>query len=137
MGVCRPILQILTVFQTKKYNFPLPFADQTFKIYTCLQTWPLGRNYVIITLIRAQTKKFRIGIFLFLSYSFGIETINTFIPSVVPSKTIPDSRPKRAKCVPVVRPKRGKNPTRWGGTCYIAYTRLFPRDVKEHNFLQL
>ena len=59
---------------------------------------------------------FRIRIFLCLSYSFGIETINTFIHCVVPSKTIPDSRPKWAKCVPVFRPKRRKNPTRWGGT---------------------
>ena len=33
----------------------------------------------------------RIGIFLFLLYSFGIEKINTFIHFVVPSKTIPDS----------------------------------------------
>ena len=40
--------------------------------------------------------------------------------SVVPSKTIPDSRPKWAKCIFVFRPKRRKNPTRWGGT-YVAY----------------
>ena len=59
---------------------------------------------------------FRIRIFLFLAYLFGIETINTFIPSVVLSKTIPDSRPKWAKCIPVFRPKRRKTPTRWGGT---------------------
>ena len=58
---------------------------------------------------------FRIRIFLFLAYSFGIETINTFIHSVVPSKTIPDSRPIWAKCKPVFRPKRRKTPTRWGG----------------------
>ena len=58
---------------------------------------------------------FRIRIFLFLAYSFGIETINTFIHSVVPSKTIPDSRPIWAKCIPVFRPKRRKTPTRWGG----------------------
>ena len=42
--------------------------------------------------------------------------------SVVPSKTIPDSRPKWAKCIFVFRPKRRKNPTRWGGT-YVAYIR--------------
>ena len=58
---------------------------------------------------------FRIRIFLFLAYSFGIETINTFTHSVVPSKTIPDSRPIWAKCIPVFRPKRRKTPTRWGG----------------------
>ena len=40
---------------------------------------------------------FRIRIFLFLSFSFGIGTINTFIHSAVPSKTIPVFRPKRAK----------------------------------------
>ena len=45
-GVCLPVLQILTQFQTKKYNFPHPFADQTSKIHTDFQTWPLGRNYV-------------------------------------------------------------------------------------------
>ena len=33
---------------------------------------------------------------------------------VVLSKTIPDFRPKWAKCIPVFRPKRPKNPTRWG-----------------------
>ena len=38
MGVCRPVLQILTQFQTKNVIFRIRF-----------QTWPLGRNYVIIT----------------------------------------------------------------------------------------
>ena len=73
----------------------------------------------LLRLERKQTNSsnpFRIRIFLFLSYSFGIETINTFIHSVAPSNTIPDSRPKWAKCKPVFGPKRRKNPTRWGGT---------------------
>ena len=123
VGVCRPVLQILTLFQNKKCNFPHPFSDQTSKIHTRFKTWPLGRNYVTITWIRARNLKFfkfiSVRIFLFLSYSYGIETINTFIPSVVPSKTIPDSSPKGAKCIPVFRPKRRKNATRWGG----------PRDI--------
>ena len=29
VGVCRPVLQILTVFQTRKCNFPHPFSDHT------------------------------------------------------------------------------------------------------------
>ena len=76
----------------------------------------------MLSLLRLERKQnnysnpFRIRIFLFLSYSSGIETISTFIHSVVPSKTQPDSRPKWAKCIPVFRPKRRKNPTRWGGT---------------------
>ena len=48
---------------------------------------------------RKQTNSshpFRIRIFLFLSDSFGIETINTFIHSHSSLKTIPDSRPKWA-----------------------------------------
>ena len=48
VGVCRPVFQILTLFQTKKCNLPDPFSDQTSKIHTCFQTWPLGRNYVVI-----------------------------------------------------------------------------------------
>ena len=121
MGVCRLFPQIPTLLQTKKCNFPHPFSDQTSKIHTRFQTWALGRNYVIITYIRAQTNKFfkfisNSHIFLFLSYSFGMEAINfSYIP-VVPSKTIPDSRLKWVECIPVFRPKRPKNPTRWGGT---------------------
>ena len=53
-----------------------------------------------------------------------METINTFIHSVVPSKTIPDSRPKWVKCIPVFRLKRRKNLTRWGGT-YLYIHRYF------------
>ena len=54
----------------------------------------------MLPLLRLERKQknysnpFRIRIFLFLSYSFGTETINTFIHSVVPAKTIPNSRPK-------------------------------------------
>ena len=43
-----PIL-IQTRFQTKKCHFPDPYSDQTSKIYTRFQTWPLGSNYIIIT----------------------------------------------------------------------------------------
>ena len=70
----------------------------------------------MLLLQKNSSNSFRVRIVFFLSYLFGIETINTFIHSVVPSKTIPDSRPKWAKCIPVFRPKRHKNPTRWGGT---------------------
>ena len=100
----------------QKCNFPHPFSDQTSKIHTRFQIWPLGRNYVIITQIRAQTKIFFFKFIsnLNISRSFLL-IINTFIHSLVPSKIIPNSRPKWVKCVPVFRPKRRKNPTRWGG----------------------
>ena len=70
----------------------------------------------MISLLRLERKQknssnpFRIRTFLFLSYSFEIETINMFIHSVVPWKTIPDSRPKWVRCIPVFRPKRRKTP---------------------------
>ena len=122
-GGYRPVPQILTRFQTKKCNFPHPFSDQTSKIHTRFQTWPLRKKLCYHYLpVRAQTKNcsnpFRIRIFLFLAYSFGIETINTFIHSVVPSKTIPDSRPKWAKCIPPFSDQNGAKTLPYGiGKC--------------------
>ena len=62
---------------------------------------------------------FRIRIFLFLTYLFRIETINSSYTPVAPLKTIPDSRPKRGKSIPVFRPKRRKNPTLWKTGTYL------------------
>ena len=60
---------------------------------------------------------FWIRMFLLLFYSFGIETINTFIHFRSCSKTIPDPRPKWVKSIPVFRAKRRKNRIVWSGTC--------------------
>ena len=35
VGVCRPVLQILTLFQTKKCHFPHPFSGQAFRQKLC------------------------------------------------------------------------------------------------------
>ena len=99
VGVCSPVLQILTPFQTE------------------------GRNYVNIRYIRAQKKQFLKfvsihGEFAYFSFSLTHLELKRLIRSYTPvvfSKTIPDSRPKWAKCISVFRPKRRKNPTRWGG----------------------
>ena len=56
---------------------------------------------------------FRTRIFLFLTYLFRIETINSSYTPVAPLKTIPDSRPKWAKSIPVFRLKRRKDPKYW------------------------
>ena len=37
VGVCRPVLQILTLFQTKKCNFPHPFSDQALRQKYCYE----------------------------------------------------------------------------------------------------
>ena len=41
VGVCRPVLQILTISKTKKCLFLHPFLDLAPKINTGFQTWPL------------------------------------------------------------------------------------------------
>ena len=90
----------------------------------------------MLSFFRLESKKkkisnpFRIRIVLFLSYLFGIKTINTFIHSftpVVPSKTIPDSRPNWAKCMPVFRPKGPKTLPDGAAHTYIAYLREYPQ----------
>ena len=48
VGARRTVLQILTLFQTKKCHFFHPFSDLLSKIHTRFQIWPL-RHYVIIT----------------------------------------------------------------------------------------
>ena len=61
---------------------------------------------------KISSNPLRIRTFLFLPYSFGIEAINTFIvTTVIPSKTISESRLKLAKSISVFRPKRRKNHT--------------------------
>ena len=44
MGVCHPVLQILTLFQTKKCHFSHPFSDLASKIHPCFQTWRWSQN---------------------------------------------------------------------------------------------
>ena len=65
---------------------PWPYFKRKNVIFhTRFQTWPLGRDYVInMASIRTQkssSNAFRVRVFLFPSYSFGFETINTFIRS--------------------------------------------------------
>ena len=122
VGVCRPVLQILTRFQTKKCHFPHPFSDQISKIHTNFQTWsilacsrlsdsgggsPVSSRFIFVfalsqfsgpnylgawTRLGLIRQKFLTRVFLFLSYSFGIETINSFIH--VRSRSSLESRPK-------------------------------------------
>ena len=97
MEVCHPVLQILILLQTKKCNFPHPFSDQTSKIRTRFLTSSLERKQ------KNSSNAFQIRIFPFLSYSFGIDTINTFIHSRSSLKNF--------------RPNRHKNHSRyWGST---------------------
>ena len=42
--------------------------------------------------------------------------LKRYIRSCIPSKTMPEFRPKKAKSIPPFRPKRPKDPTLWGST---------------------
>ena len=61
-------IQMLTLFQTKKCHFSHPFSDLACK--------KLCRHYLDWN---TNKNNFLIYTFLFFSYSFGIERINTFI----------------------------------------------------------
>ena len=69
-------------------------------------------------------------IFLFLSYSliWNWNDKHVLTRRFFPSKTISNSIPKWAKCIPVFRPKKRKNHILWGGTylcglhTYVAYS---------------
>ena len=88
-----------------------------------------------------ETKKssnaFRIRVFLFHSYSYGIETIIKFIRSRSSLENHNEKRPKWEKCAPVFRPKRRKNPSRWGGT-YLPtlYKGVTPRGIWDYLLTQ-
>ena len=80
---------------------------------------------------------FEFAYFSFFPYSFGMETINTFIHSVVSSKTIPDSRPNGQSAYPFsdqhgqsVYPFSDQNSAKTlpdGAVhTYIAYIREYP-----------
>ena len=73
VGVCRPVLQILTRFQTKKLNFPHPFSDLAFTQKLCYRYVERKPKHF--------SNAFRICTSFFLFYLFGVETINTFIHS--------------------------------------------------------
>ena len=115
MGVCRPILQIQTLFQTKKCHFSHPFSDLVSKTHTHSQTWPLRIMSSLLRLEQQQNWNLHISLSFF---PFEIETKNTFVHSRSSFETIhvPDSR--WANSLPVLRPKWCKSlPFRVVHTC--------------------
>ena len=72
---------------------------------------------------------FRTCIFLFLSYSFGIETINTFIHSCSSLENHTRFKTKIGEVYTPFQTKTAQNPTQWGNGAahtYIAYIRESP-----------
>ena len=79
-----------------------------------------------------SSNPFRIRIFLFLSYSFGIETINTFIHSRSSLENHTRFQTKMGKVYTRFQTKKPKNPIRWDGTyLYNLYKGLPPGSTHE------
>ena len=122
VGVCRPVLQILTPISDQKMLFSTPvFRPSVYVIITRLERKP-----------KNSSNAFRIRTFLLRSYSFGITTINSFIHSrsslvnhtrfqtkigkvYTQEGVYPFSDPKSPKSLPVGA----------ANTC-MAYTREYP-----------
>ena len=91
----------------------------------------------MLSLLRSERKQknlsnpFRIRTFLLLSYSFRIETINMLIHSHSSLENHARFQTKMDKVYTVLRPKRHKNPTRWGGT-YRGGRRVMRHILKAH-----
>ena len=97
----------------QKCHFPHRFLDMSVKFHTRFQTWPLGRNHVILTKIREQTKNplnaFGIRIFLFvLIHVEGNWSEFPREPYLIPNKM--------DKVYTRFQTKRPKNHTPWGRT---------------------
>ena len=85
----------------------------------------------MLSLLRLERKQknysnpFRIRIFLFLSHSFGIETINTFIHSVVPPKPFPIPDQNGQSLYPFSDKNGAKTLPDGASHTYIAYIREY------------
>ena len=113
MGMCRPVLQILIRFQTKKCNYPQPFSD--------LSLLRFGRKH------KNYSNLFRIRIFHFLSYSFGIETIKMFVHSRSYPENHTRFQTKKGKLYIRFQTKIAQKPLPDGAAhTYMAYIRQYP-----------
>ena len=76
-------------------------------------------SFPILTL--SQTKKCQpilnshITLSFLFTWSWSNNNLHSYTP-ITPSKPIPDSIPRWAKCITIFRPKWHKNNTHWGGT---------------------
>ena len=125
VGMCHPVLQILTLFQTKKCYFPHPFSDLemvTKHNITCLHKTEI---YVVITEIKtAANFEF---ILHFLSYFFGIETTNTLIHNRSSLVNHTRFQTKMGKIYTRFQTKTAQKPHPLGvARTHIAYVREYP-----------
>ena len=129
------LLQIVTLygesrFQTNLYNL-YPFSDLAFRQKLYYHYLDESANKTIIS-----SNPFRIRIFLFLSYSFGTETINTFIHSCSSLENHTWFQTKMGKLYTRFQTKGHKNPTWWGGTYLYSLYKGVPHPHPSRDRLQ-
>ena len=125
MGVCRPVLQILTLFQTRPPK-SIPVFRPVLWAPDLAFRQKLHHHYLdSVCKQKNSSNAFRICIFLLLSYShcFGIETINMFIRSHSTLENHTRFQTKMGKVYTCFQTK-----TRPGGAAqtYIACIREYP-----------
>ena len=101
VGVCRPVLQIQTLFQTKKYHFPHPFSDPevvTKRNITCLHKTEIMSSLVRLKL--QQKKAISNSCYTFFLIPLELKRRTRWYTTVVPLLTIPVSDQKGAKTLP-------------------------------------
>ena len=120
LGGCRSVLQILTLFRTKKCHSSHPFSDlASNKLFHHYLDYNKNKKDFLKSISNSH-----ISLFFYLIWNWNNEYVYTFLR--VPSRTVPDFRPKWAKSIPTFRPKRPKNPTLWGGTYIYGFYKGVP-----------
>ena len=143
VGVCHPVLQTLTLFQTRQFHFshpffrpdllnPSSFSDQKINI--------MSRLLRIIMEMRAQTKNFfkctEFSYFQFFLSHLKLKGSICPYALVVPSKTILDSRPKWVESLyPFSDQKGPKTISFEAAHTYTAYIRECPPRTSDSAFV--
>ena len=120
LWLCRPVLQILTLFHAKKCYFPHPFSDMKEVTKRNIHVHKLDRNYIIITEIRTPTKRFlkiHLELHIMGLFLFSLGPIDKYVhtPPQLPRKLHPIPDQDGRSLYPYFRLKRCKNHTLWGG----------------------
>ena len=95
VGMCHPVLQILTLFQTKKCYFPYPFSD--LEMVTKHNITCLHKTEIMSSLLRLKLHQTSNSYYTFFLISLELKRRTRWYTTVVPLLTIPVSRPKRRK----------------------------------------
>ena len=137
-GVCRLVVQIMTLFQIKKCHCSHPFQTRPLKSIPFLRP---GLKPIMSPLVRLESQqkrclkiKFEFAYFSFFLIHLELKRWILSYPPVAPLKDIPYSRPNSLYAIPVFRQKRRKNHTLRGGKTYMAYIRGYPQDTNKKIF---